>query len=495
MDDEQLRHLERLRETSLRRLRVLEQQAATFGVRTPPEITLEIEDLRRTLVDLEQQLSGARIPDADTIPTPALATLAQNGSAQKRVPRARPVRLSHRGMLLVALGGLTLVGVVTTLILLRPAAPAPARSTRVGIASFDRCSQQSDALQSALALEFSEVEFKRLDVIRDAGSAPAQPDLDMRIWGQCDQGASQLTLSLQILVPPGPPEVSEIGLMTVQTSARDLDYATRLSRALVSYISGDYGAAANSLGTLQQQTGNPSEQASLAFLHANTLLFTERYTDTLAAYEGALAGGPLRFQALINRGFTGINLALQLGRAHKPYATVLNAALGDLSFASEAPDKQVAALALINRGTANYWVGQDYQSALADCDAALDQSGADPLGYVCRAAARYGMLDDAFCKPPPDTKLARDDLSRAKELAESQGRPAALADIYFFRAQLAQLQVACDTSDADKRVHQQEATSYFQQFLAEDGKARVHLTIDHVMVDLTPSASPLTQQP
>jgi hypothetical protein len=38
MDDEQLRHVERLHETSLRRLRVLEQQAASFGLRTPPRL-------------------------------------------------------------------------------------------------------------------------------------------------------------------------------------------------------------------------------------------------------------------------------------------------------------------------------------------------------------------------------------------------------------------------------------------------------------------------
>jgi len=377
----------------------------------------------------------------------------------------------------------------------RSAAPAPAESTRVGIASFDGCPQQSDALQRAVASEFSQAVFKRLDVIRDAGSARAQPDLDLVIWGQCDQGAGQLTLSLQILVPPGPPEVGEIDRMTVQTSARDLDYATRLSQALMSYVGGDYGAAAASLGTLRQQTQLPSEQASLAFLQGNSLLFTERYTDTLAAYEGALAVDSLRFQALNNRGIAGINLALQLGRAHKPYETILKAARGDLSSAAEAPDKQVAALAVINRGAANYWVGEDYQRALADCDAALDRSGDDPLGYVCRAAARYGALYDAFCKPQPDTKLARDDLSRAKELAESQGRPAVLADIYFFRAQLAQLQADCDTADVDKRTHQQEATSYFQQFLAEDGKRRVHLAIDRVMVELTPREITPTEQP
>jgi hypothetical protein len=174
--------------------------------------------LRRTLADLEQQLSGARISDADTIPTPATAAPSLNRSGQKQVTRARYVRLSRRGVLLAVLGLLALMG-GAALVLLRPMTPAPVSSARVSIASFGGCPQQSDALQRALASEFSKAVFKRLDVIHDASRAGAQTDLDLVIWGQCDQGASQLTLSLQILAPPGPPEVSEIDLMTVQTSA------------------------------------------------------------------------------------------------------------------------------------------------------------------------------------------------------------------------------------------------------------------------------------
>lgn len=493
MDDEQLRHLERLRGTSLRRLRLLEEQAARSGPRTPPEIIIEIEDLQRTLAELEQQLSNAGAAEAQPATAPPATTPPVNRPPAQPTAGTWYARLTRRRLLWAA--GVVVLLAGAAFVLWPQAKPAPAASVSVGIAVFDRCAQQSDALQRTLAPEFSQVAFRRLDLIRDAASASAHTDLDLVLWGQCDQAGDQLGLTLQILAPPGPPEVSEIGPIAVQASARDLDYATRVSRALISYISGDYTAAASSFGTLRQQTENPTEQASAAFLAGNSLLFTERYTDALAAYQGALAADSLRFQALINRGIASTNLALQLARAHQPYQAVLSSALGDLSAAAEAPDRRVAALALINRGIAQYWVGEDYASALADCDAALASGNDQPLGYACRAAARYGTLYEQFCTPPPNTTLARNELAKAKELAESQRRPAVLSEIYFFGAQLAQLQAECDTTDADKRAHQQEATSAFQQFLAEDRKQRARLMIDRAMVELAPVQLSPTAQP
>jgi tetratricopeptide (TPR) repeat protein len=493
MDDEQLRHLERLRETSLRRLRLLEEQAARSGPRTPPEIIIEIEDLQHALADLEQQLSSARTAEAEAVAAPSVAAPPLNRLLQKQASRAGRLRPLQRPLLWAA--GLVALLAGAALALRPPTTPGPAAALSVGIASFDRCPQQSDALQRTLASEFAQATFKRLDALQDAASASAHTDLDLMIWGQCDQAGDQLMLALQILAPPGPPEVSEIGPIAAQTSARDLDYATRLSRALISYVGGDYDAAATSLGTLRQQTENPAQQASIAFLAGNSLLFTERYTDALTAYEGALAVDPLQFQARINRGIAGTNLALQFARSHQPYETMLSNALGDLTSAAASPDKRVAALALINRGIADYWVGEDYPSALADCDAALDYMSDHPLGYLCRAAARYGILYDEFCTPPPNTKLARDDLAKAKELAEAQRRSSVFHDIYFFGAQLAQLQAECDATDADKRAHQQEALSSFQQFLAEERKQRVHLMIDRTMVELAPVQLSPTEQP
>jgi hypothetical protein len=54
--DEQRQYLAKLRQSHLRRLRELENQAATFGVSTPPHITTEIEDIRAQIAQLDAQL-------------------------------------------------------------------------------------------------------------------------------------------------------------------------------------------------------------------------------------------------------------------------------------------------------------------------------------------------------------------------------------------------------------------------------------------------------
>jgi ribosomal protein L40E len=56
MDDEYRRHLEGLLRTYQRRLRPLEQQAATFGPRTPPEVLMEIDDVRAEVARLTEEL-------------------------------------------------------------------------------------------------------------------------------------------------------------------------------------------------------------------------------------------------------------------------------------------------------------------------------------------------------------------------------------------------------------------------------------------------------
>jgi hypothetical protein len=56
MGDEYRRHLEGLLRTYQRRLRPLEQQAATYGPRTPPEVLMEIDDVRAEVARLTEEL-------------------------------------------------------------------------------------------------------------------------------------------------------------------------------------------------------------------------------------------------------------------------------------------------------------------------------------------------------------------------------------------------------------------------------------------------------
>jgi hypothetical protein len=69
MDDEQRTHLEELRKDKQRRLRLLERQQAPTGASTPPEILMEIEDLRAEIACLQDKL--ARTERAQGIATPS----------------------------------------------------------------------------------------------------------------------------------------------------------------------------------------------------------------------------------------------------------------------------------------------------------------------------------------------------------------------------------------------------------------------------------------
>jgi hypothetical protein len=58
MDEEQRQHLRDFLRTHQRRLRALEQQAALQGVQTPPQVVIEIEDLKGEIADIEAHLSA-----------------------------------------------------------------------------------------------------------------------------------------------------------------------------------------------------------------------------------------------------------------------------------------------------------------------------------------------------------------------------------------------------------------------------------------------------
>lgn len=61
MDSEQRQHLQELREIYQKRLRVLERQAASRGQDTPAYIQIEIEDIKGTITDIDEQLAGKKL--------------------------------------------------------------------------------------------------------------------------------------------------------------------------------------------------------------------------------------------------------------------------------------------------------------------------------------------------------------------------------------------------------------------------------------------------
>jgi hypothetical protein len=57
--DESRQRLEELRSALTRRLHVLQLQAATYGISTPPHVQIEIEDTQKQIADLDRQLAGS----------------------------------------------------------------------------------------------------------------------------------------------------------------------------------------------------------------------------------------------------------------------------------------------------------------------------------------------------------------------------------------------------------------------------------------------------
>ena len=72
MNEQQRQHLNELRDNHLRRLRVLELQAASYGLAAPPHILIEIDDIRGNIKTVEAQLADLDQPRQGTSRTSAL---------------------------------------------------------------------------------------------------------------------------------------------------------------------------------------------------------------------------------------------------------------------------------------------------------------------------------------------------------------------------------------------------------------------------------------
>jgi hypothetical protein len=79
MEEDELKNLKELRNTHLKRLRILELQAAKGGRNADPEVLIEIEELRATIADIEQKLAAAQ---QETTVQRSLATAVAPSSVQ-----------------------------------------------------------------------------------------------------------------------------------------------------------------------------------------------------------------------------------------------------------------------------------------------------------------------------------------------------------------------------------------------------------------------------
>jgi tetratricopeptide (TPR) repeat protein len=389
-------------------------------------------------------------------------------------------RVHWRVALLMTITLLVIIGLGA--LLLRPAS---SDLVRVGIASFVNCPDVANRLRNAIAVDNGEATFTPLVEIRDETAARASKELDLVIWGECAT-ASEATLRLEILLARGPDEAIELERLTTRTSTLDLDRSARLSRAMIRYLHGDYNEAASRLAVLQQEASTPLERAELAFLRANSLLFLERYEEAIEVYETALEDSAIQAQVHHNRGVAALNWALQLGRAGPApeYDEVLQAAMDDLTAAIATTDTRVQVFAYLNRAAARYFATASYDStvadeAVADCEHAITLASDEPRGYVCRAAARYRVMEEDPRCPLRDTTSVRNDLAAAQQLNSK------LADIFFWRGSLASLQEGCDEAERDRL--QRDGLADFKMFLDLASRQSVKLATNRLMCELSPA--------
>jgi len=90
MDDEDQQHLEEMLRTYKRRLRVLEQQEASAGPRTPPEVRTEIDDVRTQISNITSKLSNL-------ITKKAIDTVSRSSNSSLVIVNEDNIDFTHTG--------------------------------------------------------------------------------------------------------------------------------------------------------------------------------------------------------------------------------------------------------------------------------------------------------------------------------------------------------------------------------------------------------------
>src|SRR5262245_30742805 len=88
MNEAERQHLTELRDAHVARLRVLEKQAATFGLHAPPHVLTEIDTIKQKIADLEQQLKPVKAQ--------ALPVSTSQRSKTPKLPKKRGVSRSRQ---------------------------------------------------------------------------------------------------------------------------------------------------------------------------------------------------------------------------------------------------------------------------------------------------------------------------------------------------------------------------------------------------------------
>jgi Effector-associated domain 7 len=85
MNDEQREHLERLRQNHIRRLHMLEERTAIYGIDSSPQDRIEIENIKAELALIDRQLCP-----------PVMATRPEASAAQAEPKQAVPDPIDRR---------------------------------------------------------------------------------------------------------------------------------------------------------------------------------------------------------------------------------------------------------------------------------------------------------------------------------------------------------------------------------------------------------------
>lgn len=93
-DKEHVEHLQKLLDLHRQRLRLLEEQAARYGISVDPIITIEIEDIKQTISSLQAQIGGLNPDKTTPEPINFLSAYQEACSAQAKAYKGHRITCS-----------------------------------------------------------------------------------------------------------------------------------------------------------------------------------------------------------------------------------------------------------------------------------------------------------------------------------------------------------------------------------------------------------------
>jgi len=329
-------------------------------------------------------------------------------------------------------------------------------TVRTGItARFEGCpTDTSTQLQSRLngntRVQTLDMQFESFEQV-----AALQTDLDLVLWGYCENGI--LWLRVNFLKRIAPPEVFDLDRLEVSENVESYEYTALVANAAIDYLYGDYETAAVEFYEAARAAPHDDQQRQLYLMKGNSYLFAGQPADSLDAYLTAAQDTTLLAMAYNNRAIAEQEILLSGGTVEnvtvESVLTYLETAHQNTSSANQ------QARILTNIGLANIYLGGSVDEARSRCGDAINFNSDYLMAYACGLAVKAMEIDAA-----PNSCLITnaaetlDTLTQSFEVSERLGAsdPYALADTLYWQLEVMDRIQACGQSASNLEPFRQQ---------------------------------------